>query len=292
MKFVTSLAFSPLDHYLDIARAAEEAGFDAIALSDHVVHPERIESPYPYTENGKPRWEPFTPWPDPWVAIAAMTAATSRLRFLTSVYVLPMRNPFQVAKAVATAAVISHDRVPLGVGAGWMEEEFKLLEQPFRQRGKRMDEMIEVMRKLWAGGMVEHHGEFFDFDRLQMSPAPSKPVPFYIGGHTDAALRRAARVGDGWTSAMIKFDELTAVIDRLRVLRAEYGRSDLPFEIQAVSVDRFGSSGYAELADAGVTDIIVVPWIFDGHGFDSPLEAKKESLHRFADKYIHGRDAV
>ena len=105
-----------------------------------------------------------------------MAAVTERIRFLTGIYVLPMRNPFVAAKAVGTAAWLSGDRVTLGVGVGWMREEFALLEQPFEQRGARTDEMIEVMRTLWAGGMVEHHGGFYDFARLQMSPAPAPPV--------------------------------------------------------------------------------------------------------------------
>ncbi len=110
--------------------------------------------------------------------------------------------------------------------------------------------MIEIIKLVLDGGMVEYHGEFFDFDRLQMSPAPSKPVPFYVGGHTEVALKRAARIGDGWTSAMMKFDDLVATMARLDELRAEYGRAELPFEIQAVCIDRFGKDGYAEMAEA------------------------------------------
>jgi alkanesulfonate monooxygenase SsuD/methylene tetrahydromethanopterin reductase-like flavin-dependent oxidoreductase (luciferase family) len=130
--------------------------------------------------------------------------------------------------------------------------------------------------------MVEYHGKFFDFDRLQMSPAPTAKVPFYVGGHTGPALRRAARIGDGWTSAMMKFKDLVATMRQLDTLRAEYGRSDEPFEIQAVCIDRFGKDGYREMAEAGITDSIVVPWLFDGHGFDAPLEAKQDSLRKFA----------
>lgn len=133
--------------------------------------------------------------------------------------------------------------------------------------------MIDVLKLILGGGMVEHHGEFYDFDRLQMSPAPSKPVPLYVGGHTEVALRRAAKVSDGWTSAMIKFDDLVQVIDRLRTLRTEYGRSEDPFEIQTVCIDKFGSSGYAELADAGVTDIIVVRG--SSTAMDSTLRSKR-----------------
>ena len=154
-------------------------------------------SKYPYTATGERRWEPFTPWPDPVVAIASMAAVTERLNFFTSVYVMPLRSPFAVAKAWGTLAVMSGNRVALGIGMGWMEEEFEMMEQPFARRGKRGDEMLEVLRTLWSGGWVEHHGEFYDFDKLEMSPAPTAPVPIFVGGLSEAALRRAAR-NDGW----------------------------------------------------------------------------------------------
>jgi alkanesulfonate monooxygenase SsuD/methylene tetrahydromethanopterin reductase-like flavin-dependent oxidoreductase (luciferase family) len=150
--------------------------------------------------------------------------------------------------------------------------------------------MIDVIKLVLGGGMVDYHGEFFDFDALQMSPAPTEPMPIYVGGHTDVALRRAARVGDGWTSAMIKFDDLVAVIGKLTKLRAEYGRADLPFEIQAVCIDRFGVDGYRQQFDAGVTDIIVMPWLFYGVGFDGDLQAKKGGIRRFADETIARMD--
>ena len=120
-----------------------------------------------------------------------------------------------------------------------------------------------------------------------MSPAPSKPVPFYVGGHTEVALKRAARIGDGWTSAMMTCEQLAQTVSRLGELRAEHGRADTPFEYQAVCIDKFGVDGHRELAAAGITDNIVIPWIFDGLGFDAPLEKKKDSLKRFADTYIH-----
>ena len=184
-------------------------------------------------------------------------------------------------------AALTNNRFGFGVGIGWAPEEFEWCGAPYKRRGARVDEMIDVLKLILGGGMVEYHGEFFDFDRLQMSPAPTKPVPFYVGGHTEVALKRAARVGDGWTSAMIKFDDLVGVIARLRELRAEYGRENEPFEIQTVCIDRFGKDGYAELEDAGVTDIITVPWVFDGIGFDAPLEAKQDSMRKFAEQYIN-----
>jgi alkanesulfonate monooxygenase SsuD/methylene tetrahydromethanopterin reductase-like flavin-dependent oxidoreductase (luciferase family) len=147
--------------------------------------------------------------------------------------------------------------------------------------------MIEVIKLVLAGGMVEFHGEFYDFDKLQMSPAPSKPVPFYVGGHTDVALKRAARVGDGWTSAMMTCDQLADTIAKLNALRAEYGRDGEPFEFQAVCIDKFDVDGHRELAEAGVTDNIVIPWMLEGLGFDPPLEQKKDAMKRFAETFIH-----
>lgn len=215
-----------------------------------------------------------------------MGAVTSKIEFYTQVLKLGSRNPVLLARQVGSVANLTGNRFGFGVGIGWAPEEFEWCGVPYAKRGARVDEMIEVIKLILGGGMVEYHGTFYDFDRLQMSPAPTKPVPFYVGGHTDVALRRAARVGDGWTSAMIKFDDLVQVIARLRELREEYGRAELPYEIQTVCIDRFGKEGYAELAEAGVTDTIVVPWIFDGIGFDGPLEAKQDSMRKFADQYI------
>lgn len=292
VEFTVGVAMTPLEQLTGIAQTAEECGFASIALPDSLFYMEKQSVDYPYTPDGSRMWTADTPWVDPLVAAATMGAVTSRIRFYTQVLKLGSRNPVLLARQVGSVANLTGNRFGLGVGIGWAPEEFEWCGVPYARRGRRVDEMIDVLKLILGGGMVEHHGEFYDFDRLQMSPAPSSPVPLYVGGHTDVALRRAARVGDGWTSAMIRFDDLVQVVDRLRVLRAEYGRADVPFEIQAVCVDRFGSSGYAELADAGVTDIIVVPWIFDGHGFDSPLAAKQDSLRRFADRFIHGKARV
>ena len=217
MQFVIPTAFSPAAHFCAMARAAEEHGWDAVAISDHVAHPETIASPYPYTKDGAIRWNEHTAWPDPWVSIGAMAAVTTRLRFVTNVYVLALRNPFLAAKAVATAAALSGDRVALGVGVGWCREEFELAGQDFATRGKRTDEMIEVMRKLWTGEMVEHHGRFYDFPRVQMSPAVPGGIPIVIGGVSDAALigrgvrTSAVRVGFRANCAAMPFDRRKSV---------------------------------------------------------------------------------
>lgn len=286
MKYTVGVAMTPLEELPALAQTAEECGFDSIALPDSLFYMEKQAADYPYTPDGSRMWDENTPWVDPLIAAAAMGAVTSKIEFYTQVLKLGSRNPVLLARQVGSVANLTGNRFGFGVGIGWAPEEFEWCGAPYKRRGKRVDEMIDVIKLILGGGMVEYHGEFFDFDRLQMSPAPSEPVPFYIGGHTDVALRRAARVGDGWTSAMIKFDDLVQVISRLRELRAEAGKENDAFEIQTVCIDRFGKDGYAELEQAGVTDIITVPWVFDGIGFDGPLEAKQESMRKFADHYI------
>ena len=283
MKYCIGLGFSPLAHYVPLARAADESGWDTVAVSDHVANPEVITSTYPYTKDGGRRWEPFTEFADPWVAIGAMAGATERLRFTTNVYVLPMRPPFAVAKAVGTAAAISGGRVALGIGMGWMAEEFALLEQPFRQRGKRADEMIEVLRALWAGGWVEHHGEHYDFDRLEMTPAPGA-VPIYVGGLSDAALRRAAR-NDGWVSDLHTTDELRDICERLRTYRSELGREDEPFTVLAACKDAWDRDGYQRLEEIGVTHLVTQPWLFYA-GDTTDVQERIDGIRRFADDVI------
>ncbi|MFG3617663.1 TIGR03619 family F420-dependent LLM class oxidoreductase [Nocardia sp. NPDC047654] len=286
MKFTVGIALSPLDQLTELAKTAEECGFSSIALPDSLFYMKSAAAKYPYTADGSRFWGPDTPWVDPLIGATAMAAVTSRIRFYTNVLKLGSRNPLLLARQVGSVANLSGNRFGFGVGIGWAPEEFEWCGVPFARRGARVDEMIEVIKLVLAGGMTEYHGEFFDFDPLQISPAPSEPVPFYIGGHTDAALRRAARVGDGWTSAMMTYEELRGTIGKLDALRVEFGRSGEPFEIQAVCVDRFGRSGYQDLADAGVTDAIVVPWLADGIGFDGELSAKQDSLRKFAEQYI------
>ncbi len=287
MQYTVSVAMSPLDQLIEIAKTAEEVGFDNIALPDSIFFMEKQSADYPYTADGSRMWDENTPWVDPLILAGAMGAVTSRLRFYTNVMKLGSRNPLLLARQVGSVANLTNNRFGFGVGIGWAPEEFEWCGVPYAKRGKRVDEMIEAIKLVLAGGMVEFHGEFYDFDRLQMSPAPSAPVPFYVGGHTDVALNRAARVGDGWTSAMLTCDQLADIIGKLKKLLAENGRADDPFEYQAVCIDKFDVDGHRELVAAGVTDNIVIPWILEGHGFDAPIEVKKDSLKRYADAFIH-----
>uniref|UniRef100_A0AAU3H4R0 TIGR03619 family F420-dependent LLM class oxidoreductase n=1 Tax=Streptomyces sp. NBC_01401 TaxID=2903854 RepID=A0AAU3H4R0_9ACTN len=286
MKFTLAPAMIPLDQLVPLARTAEECGFSAVALPDSVFFSERAAVKYPYTPDGQRMWNEETPFADPLIEAAAMGAVTESLVHRTNVLKLGSRNPLLLARQIATVANLTQGRFELGVGVGWAPEEFEWCGVPYERRGARVDEMIEVLRLVLGGGMVEHHGEFYDFGKLRVSPAPPREVPFIIGGHTDAALRRAARVGDGWTSALMPFDDLVRTMARLHELRAEFGTAGRPFEIQASGAALQGADGYAGLADAGVTDVTVAPWAGKGLAVDCPVEAKRDALREFAAEHI------
>lgn len=221
MKFYISSAFLNTREIIELAKAADELGYDGIGIPDHVVNLETLDTPYPYTKDGERRWQPFTDWPDPWVLVGALAQVTTRLRFVNTVYIPAMRNPYSAAKAIGTAAVLASGRVELGIGVGWCREEFALMGERFDARGKRTDEMIELMRALWSPGWTEFEGEFYSAPRLEMQPTPP-PIPVYVGGLSEIALRRAAR-NDGWIGDLINTERALEAIGRLREMRAETG---------------------------------------------------------------------
>ena len=286
MKFVLSTSFSTVAHLTKLAPAADKSGWHAMSFSDHVVHPEKINTPYPYTEDGTRRWEAFTDWPDPWVMMGALAAITENLRFTNNIFVLPMRNPYLTAKAISTAAVISNNRITPAIGVGWSKDEFNLMQQDFHTRGKRTDEIIAVMRKLWTGEMVNFQGEYYQFDNLEMNPAPTEYIPIWVGGISKPAMRRAARLGDGWVTDLQTTEEIIACIGQLNEYRKEYGRDHLPFEIMATPSDAFTIEGYRVLEEAGVTHILTQPWPFY-HGDTNDIDKKIDGLQRYAEDIIH-----
>jgi len=221
--------------------------------------------------------------------IGALSTITTRLHFMNNIFVLPMRNPFLVAKAVGTAAIVSDNRVRLCIGVGWSKDEFDLLQQDFHTRGKRCDDMVAVMRKCWAGGWQSHQGEFYPFDELEMSPAPTQQIPVWVGGISDAALKRAARLGDGWISDLQTSDEIASCIERIREYRKQYGRDHLPFGVMATPSDAFTVDQYRKLETRGVTHILTQPWPFY-HGDTQDLDKKIDGIKRYADDVIRNFD--
>ncbi len=279
MRFSISTAFQPVGHLPALARAADELGYHSMAVPDHVVDLEELATPYPYTADGGRRWQHDAPWPDPWVLIGALAAVTTRLRFLTSVYVPAIRNPFQVAKSVGTAAVLSGNRVSLGVGIGWCREEFELLGQDFHTRGRRTDEALALMTELWKPGWTEFEGEFYTAPRLVMEPTPTERVPVLVGGLSEVAFRRAAR-HDGWVGDIYSTDEAIAHATRLADVRRELG-ADGDFSVITALTDAFLPEHFERAAAGGVTDCWTMPWAYF-HGTDCTLDQKLDGMARFA----------
>ncbi len=288
MRWCVPFPMFAADHLLPMARAAEANGFDSIAVPDSVFFPERVSADYPYSADGGRFWPPETPFVDPFVAMPAMAAVTERIEFTTNVVKLPIRDPLLVAKQLASIAVLSGERVSLGVGLSWIPEEFAWTHTEMRTRGRRCDEMIDILRLVCGGGgprFVEYHGAHYDFDRLMISPAPERAVPIIVGGLSEPGLRRAARAADGWISVQNSTAEITQAIADLDRYRAEYGRSDMPFSLNVLAIDAFDLDGYRRLADLGVTEIQAVPWYFYG-GDPEDLSVRIDSLARFADTVI------
>lgn len=287
MQFSIALAYNEPEDLAPLARAAEEAGFGSVILSDHLLYPEKRETPYPYTRDGKMPWRADTSWPDPLVTAASLGAITERLRFIVSVMVLPLRDPVLAAKSISTTSVLTRGRLELGVGAGWMREEFEIVGQQFERRGKRLDEAIDVLRKFEAGGVVEHHGEFFDIPPVRMAPMPARPTPIYGGGLSKPALRRAASQCDGWAGQIQTQGDLDGILGELRRLRENSPRSDEPFRIVTAVGDAFDEKGYRALEEKGVTDLITVPWVFLGGDLTgSSLQQKCDGIHQFGKEIL------
>lgn len=278
MRVYVSTAFRELKEAVEIAKAADDLGYDGVGIADHVVNLETLATPYPYTHDGKRRWDAFTPWPDPWVLVGAMAQVTTRLKFVTTVYIPAMRDPYAAAKAIGTAAYLSDGRVELGIGVGWCEEEFTLMGQQFDRRGKRTDEMLALFRALWQPGWTEFSGEFYETPRLEMEPTPP-PIPIYVGGLSDIALRRAAR-NDGWIGDLISTDQAVAGVERIRELRAEKGLSMDGFEVLTPLTDAFMPEHYARAEAGGITGIVTMPWMFYA-GPEATLSEKIDGMKRF-----------
>ena len=285
MDFWLAVMSEDTSQLLDIARAAEEMGFTGIAVADHIAVPQGFGSMHP---SGKPAVHYDSNFPDPLTSIAAMAAVTTRLRFMPYVYILPMRDPFSVAKQAGTTAMLSDYRFSLGVGAGWLLEEIEMIGFDPRTRGRRMDEMIEIMRRFWNGGIAEFHGEFYDFSTASMFPAPTRPIPIWVGGKSNAALRRAAR-NDGWMGMNYDLDEIDHLLPKLRAERARHldsgGDASSPFETLVIPNAVPTRDLYRSLEDKGVMSTVCTGWLL-GDPSAATLSAKRASMEAFAAKFI------
>jgi probable F420-dependent oxidoreductase len=271
----------------DVARRAEELGYHSVFLADHVLMPRHRTSKYPYSRDGSFPYDPDKNWLDPMVALGYLAARTTTLRLGTSITVVPMRHPIITAKQIATADHLSRGRVIFGAGVGWMAEEFALLGASFHDRGRRMDEYLRLMKVLWTEDNPQFAGEYFRISDCGFAPKPvQKPhVPLWVGGESPAALRRAARLGDGWHSAATALAELPGKLKVLREALEAAGRSQKDFIISAFPTDRFTLELVHRFADQGVQHILVPVFSFDR---DKVLQRLEQIATDVIERYRRG----
>jgi len=293
MRFHQAIQFLPLDTVRALTLESDRLGYDGVYLSDHLFNPRELESKYTYSTapDGAPFWEKETEWPDPMCLVSSLAAVTTDVTFTTGVYIAPVRDLITVAKSVGTAAVLSDNRVRLGVGVGWCKEEYLQTGQEFHDRGKRLDDMIPALRALWQGGWVEYHGTLYDVPECQMNPSPTRPVPILGGGDSAAAIRRTATLCDGWINTGAAFpDDAFAQVTRVQDALKEAGREDAEFAIY-LAVKAFPDLDlYKRLEDAGVTDLVCAPWMLaEVSESDSPesiLAARLVEVEKYAEEYV------
>lgn len=252
MKFAlhfASLNFPDAAGAARVARAAEGAGFDSVLAIDHVVLPQHYESIYPYSANGRMPAANTAPYVDPLIWMAFAAAATTKIKLMSGVIILPQREPLALAKQVATLDFMSGGRVELGVGVGWLKEEFEAIGVPFARRGKRADEYIGAMRALWASDGASYHGEFVNFDKVNSNPKPARgEVPIIIGGHSEAAARRAGRLGQGFFPSIGAPMDVFPLFDIMRRAAEAAGRDPEAIERITGCPGAFPNSGQDPLA--------------------------------------------
>ena len=246
--------------FVEVAEEADRLGYESVWLPEHLVFPVHMtRSPHPGEEH--PPVPPSTPVYDAFAYLAFLAGRTERIRLGTHVYNLALRHPFVAARAVQTLDTVSGGRAETGIGAGWLESEWQAAGLDFRSRGRRLDEAVAVCKRLWTEEVIEHHGEFFSFDAVMFEPKPlQRPwPPIHVGGESDAALRRAARLGDGWIGMNHTLESVAAPVARLRTLLAEAGRAGDRFEI-SVGGPVEARDDLARWEDAGVHRLVLAPW--------------------------------
>jgi len=286
LRFTLNLTMLDSTQYIPLAQAAEEAGFYAVSVPDSLFYPEQAIGEYPYHEGREfLEDEPFI---DPLIAIAAMASATSTIHFSTFVIKLAIRDALLAAKAVLSTAVMSNDRLILGVGLSPWLDDYRHCNVPWEGRGKRIVEMIEILRGLQGGDYFEYHGEHFDFPRLKMCPVPAQPVKITVGGHSEPALRRAARLGVGWVAANVTREQMRGLLGVLDDYRKEFGSDrNHDFIVQGMlsDIEVFEPGGYREAQDMGLSDITLSLWgVYEPEQLELP--ERLDRIERFADEVL------
>jgi probable F420-dependent oxidoreductase len=287
MRFTYVEAMTQTSYLVPLAQAAEAAGYTTMSVADSLIYPRESDSTYPYTDTGDREFLEGKEFIETFILCAHLFAQTTTLRLAPFVLKLPVRPPVLVAKQAASVAFLADNRLTLGVGLSPWPEDFAAMGVPWEKRGKRMDECIDIVRGVTSGEYFGYDGQFYSFDPLQICPAPTKPIPILVGGHSDAALRRAVRKGDGWMHAGSDGEELDRLLTRLAEIREEEGDDRDDFQVHVISFDAYSVDGVKRLEDKGVTDCIVgfrMPYI---KGPDpEPLDPKIKHLEQFAENII------
>lgn len=277
MKLAISLGMLNPSLWVRITEEADRLGFESVWVPEHLVIPVQMGGS-PYAGQDHPPIPPEVPVFDTFTYMGYLAGRTEQIRFCTHVYNIGLRHPFVSARAVATLDVISGGRAMFGVGASWLEAEWEAVGLDFHTRGRRVDEALDVCRRLWSDKVIEHHGEFFDFNPVMFEPKPiQRPwPPIHIGGDGPAALRRAATVADGWIPMNHPLDTIPPAVARLAELRAAAGR-DGKVEV-TVGGSIASADDAARYAEAGVDRVIVRPWTSSKDALDG--------IRRFADEVM------
>jgi len=287
MRFSYAESMTDPSFYAPLARAAEDAGYHSMVIPDSICYPRDASSTYPYNPDGTREFLEDKPFLEPFSLIPALGAVTSRIRFTTFVVKVPIRNPVLLAKQATSTAVLTGGRLVLGVGTSPWREDYNIIGADWAGRGQRLDDSIVILRGLAAGGYFEYQGKTFTLPPVKIAPVPTEPIPVLIGGHADAALRRAARLGDGWMHGGGDLADLPRLLARLAELRREFGTEGRPFEVHVISMDAYTVDGVRRLEEQGVTDVIVgFRWPYATGPDTEPLERKVDNLRKFADTVI------
>jgi len=280
--------------YLELAITAEAAGFSTLTLPDSICYPKECDSTYPYNEDGSREFLDGVPFLEPFSIIPAMAAVTNTLEFSTSVYKLAPRQAVTTAKFVSSLGVITNNRFHFGVGVSPWYEDFLATGERWKKRGKRMDEQISILKGLMGGEYFAFKGEFYDIPEIKLCPVPTQPVPILIGGHSDLALKRAAKLGDGWISAGVSLEQADQMIKKINLLRDEYGTiSRQDFQFQIMSEAGYSIDGVKKLQELGVTEVIIAfRNAYEGGPDNRTLEGMKSEINWFSEEVIQKINGV
>ena len=289
MRFAYHPSMCDPSFYVELGKASEDAGFDVITFPDSICYPKECDSTYPYNDDGSREFLDGVPFLEPFSIIPAIAAVTKKLEFSTSVYKLAPRQAVTTAKFVTTLGVLTNNRFHFGVGVSPWYEDFLATGERWEKRGKRMDEQIEILKGLMGGNYFGFKGEFYDIPEIKLCPVPSKPVPILIGGHSDLALKRAARVGDGWISAGLTIEDTETLINKINCYRKDFETLKNPnFQFQVMGEAAYSPDGVKRLEDLGATEVIVAfRNAYEGGPDNRTLDGMIAEINWYAEEVIH-----